>query len=143
MILPLKNLRCSPIGLVPKKAPGEFRLIHHLSWPEGQSDNDFIYPSMSSVKYSSFDDAIELVQQAWHECELAKCDIKSAFRLLPIHPDDFELVGFSFNDKYYFDKAMPMGCSVSCSMWVKFSTFIQWLVQKEAQKGLVMHYLKD
>jgi hypothetical protein len=55
---PLKNLRCSPIGLVPKKAPGEFRLIQHLSWPEGKSVNDFIDPSMSSVKYSSFDDAI-------------------------------------------------------------------------------------
>ena len=47
----MKNLRCSPIGLVLKKAPGEFRLIHHLSWPEGKSVNDFIDPSMSSVKY--------------------------------------------------------------------------------------------
>jgi hypothetical protein len=83
------------------------------------------------------------VQQAGHECELAKCDIKSAFRLLTIHPDDYELVGFSFNDKYYFDKAMPMGCSVSCSTWVKFSTFIQWLVQREAQKGLITHFLDD
>jgi hypothetical protein len=117
----MKNLRCSPIGLVPKKAPGEFRLIHHLSWPESKSVNDFIDPSMSSVKYSLFDDAIELVQQAGHECELAKCDIKSAFRLLPVHPDDYELLGFSFKNKYYFDKAMPMGCSVSCSTWVKFS----------------------
>jgi hypothetical protein len=30
---PFSNRRCSPIGLVPKKAPGKFRLIHHLSWP--------------------------------------------------------------------------------------------------------------
>ena len=36
---PFNNMRCSPIGLVPKKAPGEFRLIHHLSWPEGNSVN--------------------------------------------------------------------------------------------------------
>ena len=48
-----------------------------------------------------------------------------------------------FQDKYYFDKAMPFGCSVSCATWVKFSTFIEWLVQKEAQKGLSMHYLDD
>ena len=57
-IPPFTNLRCSPIGLVPKKAPGEFRLIHHLSWPEGNSVNDHIDPNKSSVKYSSFDDAI-------------------------------------------------------------------------------------
>ena len=29
---PLLNLRVSPIGLVPKKTKGEFRLIHHLSF---------------------------------------------------------------------------------------------------------------
>ena len=39
---PLQNLQCSPLGLVPKKQPGEFRLIHHLSSPEGASINDFI-----------------------------------------------------------------------------------------------------
>jgi hypothetical protein len=38
---------------------------------------------------------------------------------------------------------MPLGCSVSSAAWVKFSTFIKWLVQKEAKKGLSMHYLDD
>ena len=27
---------------------------------------------------------------------MAKLDIKSAFRLLPVHPEDFELLGFKF-----------------------------------------------
>jgi hypothetical protein len=57
--IPFPNLRCSPIGLVPKKNPGEFRLIHHLSWPEGNSVNHHIDPIMASVKYASFDDAIK------------------------------------------------------------------------------------
>ena len=39
---PFENFRISPLGLVPKKAPGEFRLIHHLSFPEGSSVNDGI-----------------------------------------------------------------------------------------------------
>ena len=30
----------SPLGLVPKKIEGEFRLIHHLSFPKGSSLND-------------------------------------------------------------------------------------------------------
>ena len=34
-------LQCSPLGLVPKKQPGEYRLIHHLSYPNGASINDF------------------------------------------------------------------------------------------------------
>ena len=34
---------------------------------------------------------------------------------------------------------MPFGCSVSCATWEKFSTFIEWFVQK----GLSLHYLDD
>ena len=29
------NFRVSPLGVVAKKTPGEFRTIHHLSYPEG------------------------------------------------------------------------------------------------------------
>jgi hypothetical protein len=128
---PFENMRCSPIGLMPKKAPGEFRLIHHLSWPEGKSVNDHIDPDKASVKYASFDYAIIIVQKAGKNCELAKCDVKSAFRLLPIHHEDYDLVEFAFHQKYYFDKAMQFGCSVSCATWEKFSTFIERVVQTE------------
>ena len=36
---PLPNLIVSPIGPVPKAEPGKFRLIQHLSFPEGNSIN--------------------------------------------------------------------------------------------------------
>ena len=32
---PFSQLQCSPIGLVPKREPHTFRLIHHLSFPSG------------------------------------------------------------------------------------------------------------
>ena len=32
---PFPVFRVSPLGIVPKKTPGEFRLIHHLSYPKG------------------------------------------------------------------------------------------------------------
>ena len=37
---PFAKFHVSPIGVVPKKAPGDFRLIHHLSYPRGNSVND-------------------------------------------------------------------------------------------------------
>ena len=39
---PLPNLRISPLGVIPKKVQGEFRMIHHLSFPFGASVNDFM-----------------------------------------------------------------------------------------------------
>ena len=32
---------------------------------------------------------------------------------------------------------------LSCATWEKFSTFIEWFVQKEAKIGLSLHYLDD
>ena len=54
---PMSDLRMSPIGVVPKKVPGQYRLIHHLTHPKGSSVNDFIDKAFSSVHYASFDDA--------------------------------------------------------------------------------------
>jgi hypothetical protein len=37
--------------------------------------------------------------------------LKSAFRLLPVYPGDYDLLGFKIEEKIYIDKYMPMGCS--------------------------------
>ena len=58
---PFPHFRGSPIGLVPKQAAGEFRLIHNLSSPLGNSVRDHIHPTNTSVSYTSFDDAVTLV----------------------------------------------------------------------------------
>jgi hypothetical protein len=47
---------------VPKKVPGEFRLIHHLSFPRGASINDGISPEHTTVSYSRVDDAIAIIK---------------------------------------------------------------------------------
>jgi hypothetical protein len=60
-----------------------------------------------------------------------KIDIKSAFRLLIVSPSDFDLVGIYFDGKFYIDKCLPMGCSLSCSLFEKFSSFLQWTVVRE------------
>ena len=40
---PLDNFRVSPLGLVPKKTSGEFRVIHDLSNPTGNSVNEGMF----------------------------------------------------------------------------------------------------
>lgn len=115
--LPISNLRISPIGVVPKGDNSGWRLITHLSFPKFNSVNFFIDPEESSVKYTSFDSVIQMIAKIGQGAFIAKCDIKSAFRLLPICPGDFDLLGFMFDDMYYIDKCLPMGCSVSCKVF--------------------------
>ena len=74
---------------------------------------------------------------------MAKRDIKSAFRLLPIHPNDFHLLGIKVDDHYYIDVMIPMGLSLSCSLFETFSTFLQWLVSYKTNIYSLDHYLDD
>ena len=140
---PYSNLRVSPVGLVPK-SDGGWRLINHLSYPEGNSVNDGISDELSSVQYTSFDSVVNMVFQLGKQAQLAKRDLKSAFRILPISPDDFCLLGIKDNEgNFYIDKFLPMGCKISCSLFEKFSTFLDWLVKNLAKINSMDHYLDD
>lgn len=140
---PLPNLIVSPIGLVPKKTLGEFRMIHHLSYPESESINSYIDPTVCSVKYTSFDEAVKLVQNLGQGCKLFKSDIKSAYRLIPIRPSDFELLGFCYDKKFYFDKALPFGASISCITFERFARFLEFCVKSNLNSDHLEHYLDD
>ena len=131
--LPISNHRVSPIGLIPKSVPSTFRLIHTLSYPELDSINDGIDKQLYIVQYTNFDDAIKLVVEAGKDALLAKADIKSAFRLLPIHPDDFYLLGF--HNFHFVDKALPMVASCAPALFETFSTFLEWVVKM--RQGLI------
>lgn len=139
---PIANLKISPIGLVPK-SDGGWRLITHLSYPTNNSINDGIPELASSVKYTSFDKVSDMIFSLGKNALLAKRDIKSAFRLLPVHPSDFALLGMKFKGKYFYDKMMPMGCSISCNLFEKFSSFIHWLVIELTGLSTLDHMLDD
>lgn len=136
-------MKISPIGVVPKKAQGQFRLIHHLSYPKTNSVNDFIDPSVSAVQYTSFDDAIKLIIKLGPGCLMAKTDIDSAFRLIPIHPHDHDLLGFQFENKIYYNLCLPMGSSSSCAIFSAFSNVLKWIAQQILHIPFMIHILDD
>lgn len=56
------NLRCNSIAILPKKQGG-WRMISNLSHPVGNSINDHIDHQYCSVSYSTFDQALSLIQE--------------------------------------------------------------------------------
>ena len=140
---PFPTFRVSPISVIPKKSSSEFRLIHNLSFPINHSVNDFIDKQYCSVKYSSIDDAVNMIHRLKKNTLLAKCDVKSAFRLLRLSPGDFDLMGFKFENQYFFDKCLPMGASISSALFESFSTALHWVVQQQSKNDNILHYLDD
>lgn len=72
---------------------------------------------------------------------MAKIDVKSAFRIIPIHPADYPLLGIRWNNMYYFDQALAMGLSSSCAIFESFSTALEWVSLFDA--SAVLHILDD
>ena len=140
---PFPNFRVSPLGVVPKKAPGEYHLIHHLSFPRGACVNDGISTEDASVQYARVDDTVAMIKHLRQGVFLAKTDIKSAFRIIPILPTDYDLLGIFWHGKYYYDRVMPMGCASSCRTFEIFSTAIKWVAKKHLSMPHLIHILDD
>ena len=141
--IPFHNFRVSPIGVVPKKTLGEFRCIQHLSYPYGASVNNGIPVEDSSVTYYRIDDAVGLILRSGVGSFLAKTDIKSAFRTIPIRPADYNLLGIYWRGGYYFDRCLAMGLSSSCKTFEALSTAIQWIAQTKLGISYMLHLLDD
>ena len=105
---PLPSLHISRFGVIPKRGrPGRWRLIVDLSHPPGQSVNGGIAGDELSLSYARVDDAIDFIVHEGRGTLLAKVDIRDAYRLVPIHPEDRTLLGMAWGQGFYVDLALP------------------------------------
>ena len=74
---------------------------------------------------------------------MAKTDIKSAYRLVPLHPTEHELFGLSWNNKFYYDKCLPFGLRSAPSIFSTFSDLLEWILQLRYHIRDVIHILDD
>ncbi len=83
-----RGVQCSQFGVIPKKGkPGKWRLIVNLSAQEGAIVNDGIAKELASVAYTSVDEVVRRVLQLGRGAEVAKADVKAAYRNVPVHPE--------------------------------------------------------
>ena len=83
------HLHVNRMGVITKgHTPGKWRLITDLSYPTGRSVNDGIDASLCSLQYTTVEAVASRVLRLGKGALLAKLDIKSAYRLVPVHPSD-------------------------------------------------------
>ena len=140
---PLPNLQCHPVGVVPKKHSSEWRTIYHLSHPEGDSLNDYIPKDPYSLQYVKVDDAIRVLQSLGPGSYLAKTDLKSAFRLIPIHPDDWNLLGIYWKAQFYVDLYLPFGLRSAPYLFNQLSEALEWILKHNYGLQHGLHILDD
>ena len=141
---PFEHLHLSPLTIRPKSVPGEYRLIHNLSAPYNEAAvNGGIPENKKTVKYESLSTIIGKLLELGPNAYMAKSDVKSAFRLVPVHPDCYHLLGFTFNDGFYFDKCLVMGGGSSCEIFELISIAVNWILREKFGIFNSFHYLDD
>ena len=65
-----------------------------------------------------------MVQHLGSTAELAKIDVKSAFRTIPVRYKDRELLGIHWQDKYYVDCCLRFGLRSALSIFNQYAVAI-------------------
>ena len=74
---------------------------------------------------------------------VSKIDIESAYRCIPVRPDDWPLLGFQWDTKYYFDIVMQFGITSATAIFEWYSSAAQYMAEKSLSIHHIVHYVDD
>ena len=133
----------SKFGVIPKRhQKSKWRLIVDLSHPDGVSVNDGIRCDLCSLSYSRVDDVAQTILSLGRGAALAKIDVKSAYRIIPVHPDDRYLLGMLWQDQLFIDTALPFGLRSAPKIFNAVADGLEWILKVNGVRHL-QHYLDD
>ena len=104
--------------------------------------NDGISPELCSLQYVRVDDVAKQLLELGPGALMAKMDIKSAYRIVPVHPQDRFLLGMQWEDRVYVDAALPFGLRSAPKIFNALADALEWIVKEHGVRYL-WHYLDD
>ena len=73
---------------------------------------------------------------------LAKIDIQSAFRLIPVHPTDRHLLAMQWDNYIFIDTCLPFGLRSAPKLFNVMADLLAWILQEQGV-SFIIHYLDD
>ena len=139
----LPPLHINRFGVIPKgHNSGKWRLITDLSHPPGYSVNDGIEAELCTLKYSTVEQVATVAAAYPRGALLAKVDIESAYRLIPVHPLDRHLQAVEWGGQVYVDPMLPFGLRSAPKIFNAIADALEWGVRQQGVAH-IFHYLDD
>ena len=137
------RLHINRFGVIPKgHNTGKWRLITDLSYPPGASVNDGIAPDLCSLVYTSVEQVATVAEKFGPGALLAKIDVESAYRLIPVHLVDRPLQAVEWEGAIYIDPMLPFGLRSAPKIFNAIADALEWCVRKAGVRH-IFHYLDD
>ena len=74
---------------------------------------------------------------------MSKIDLKNAFRLIPVRPEDWNLLGICWRNRFFADTCLPFGLRSAPYLFNQLSIAIHWILQHSYGVHHLLHYLDD
>ena len=94
----------SPLNTVPKRDSAERNSVN-----DGIPSDSFLGNPIS-LSYPTIDWIVAAVISLGPGCLLYKRDLKKAYRQFPVDPKDYHLLGYTWDNQFYFDRSLPCTC---------------------------------
>ena len=94
------------------------------------------------LTYITLETAVQQILALGPGCLLAKIDIKSAFKLLPVHPADRYLLGMKWKGDVYLDCCLPFVLRSAPRLFNVLADLLEWIL-KQCGVSFCTHYLDD
>ena len=142
---PFENLHCSPFITREKPDSENRRVIVDLSWPRGNSVNDFVNSdeymgTKFMLTFPSIDDITAQIIRLGHGCLLYKVDISRAFRHIKMDPSDYDKLGLNW-DGFYFDSCLPFGFKHGSKIFQRTSDAVRYIMKNKNHD--IINYIDD
>ena len=140
--LPVRTSGALRLMQFPKKEETH-HLIIDLSSLNGLSINDFISKEDYSVKFLKLDDVVSMVKSLGRSALMAKLDIEHAFRLCPVSPVDWHLLGTHWEGFCFIELRLPFGLCSSVFIVNSSADALEWILRNKYYLKVLSRYPDD
>lgn len=125
--------RTAPLGVVPKPNSDKFRVIQDLSFPRNDpatlSVNSEINSADFPCEWGTFAQCYFLIAKAPPGTQVAVFDVDSAYRNIPVHPDDQTHFCVAWENNIYIDHCVAFGSASSAGLFGRVADCFVAIVQ--------------
>ena len=105
--------------------------------------NDGIDPQDFSLQYIKVDQVICMVSHYGPGAFMAKFDVESPYRNIPVRPEDRFLLGLRWCGQFYVDLLLPFGLRSAPFIFNSVADMVEWILLHNHRLSDLLHYLDD
>ena len=142
---PLQGFKSTPRAIIDEmEKSNKWRPISSNNLPVGRAVNEGIPQTDVPICLPTHRRIQQKIRQAYTRAGrvvLAKRDIKSAYRNVQVHPDDWHLCGLQWDGQYFVDTHLSFGCRSSVDRFLTVTDALEWALRRWGVN--VVHYIDD